>query len=136
MAKVVPLINHEHEARAAFQAHTQSVAFQLSLSRRMIDALQVVRDYGFPVQAHTKENMAERNEMEKDIFTYPNGSHQFYNVMGSLKSRGLVIHNQFKWSEIGKRVFTLSHAGELTCQLLVEAGLMAAEPVKAKRKVK
>ena len=45
---VVPMVDPEREARGKFASHVQSIAFNLTLSRRMIDCLQSVRDYGWP----------------------------------------------------------------------------------------
>jgi hypothetical protein len=44
----VKVIRPTELAQEKFASHVQSIAFQLTLSRRMIDCLRVVRDYGFP----------------------------------------------------------------------------------------
>jgi len=128
----------EIEARRAFTEHVQSVAFQISLSRRMIDMLREVRDYGFPhlgtaySEAEWQESLERRDAVSlrfhkcegarKDFVT-----RDFITVGRSLERRGMIIYNSKPYSDRkkGEPYIKLSLAGEIMCELLVTAGLMA-----------
>ena len=131
------LITPQEDARDKFSRNVQSIAFQLTLSRRMIDCLRAVRDYGFPHGARTSED-AETRRYETTCTSVVKRQHKrgtssfitdnFVGFMRSLDNRGLVVWNQTDYSKrkTGDPALKLSRAGELTCELLVEAGLMPA----------
>lgn len=132
---VIPMVDPEREARQNFASHVQSIAFNLTLSRRMIDCLQSVRDYGWPHlgQEATKEDW-QRDKQEKWVTTRLHNRGQstfvtdnFVGFMRALSNRGLVFWNDkpYEQKKKGERTIFLSRAGELTCELLVEGGLMA-----------
>ena len=124
----------QQQARDRFASHVQSVAFQLTLSRRMIDCLRVIRDYGFPHLASSSDGETKRLEDENRsvVKRIHQGSRRtfitdnFVGFMRSLDNRGLVIWNSTDYGKRkrGERSLKLSRAGHLTCALLVEAGLM------------
>lgn len=132
---VIPMVDPEREARQNFASHVQSIAFNLTLSRRMIDCLQAVRDYGWPSDGqHYDASMdRERKEYDKIVTRIHHRdskefrTHNFVGFMGALSNRGLVYWspNPYDKRKKGERSMLLSHAGELVCELLVEAGLMA-----------
>lgn len=140
---VIPIVDPELEARKQFASHVQSIAFSLTLSRRMIDCLQAARDYGWPhYEPETAEKTAERRSFDKivqNVHHRANGkefvTHQFVMHFGSLKNRGLVYWNPtpFHDKKNGERVIILSRAGEMVCELLVECGLMAAKEEEKKQ---
>jgi len=122
------------QARTDFASHVQSIAFNLTLSRRMIDCLQAVRDYGWPHAGRDGREVgivppeaeaATTRIHHRGATTFV--THNVVGFMGSLKNRGLVYWNPTEWNErkVGDRTILLSRAGELVCELLVEAGLMA-----------
>jgi hypothetical protein len=112
----------EEEARRKFSEHVQSIAFNLTLSRRMISLLQTVRDYGFPGDG------IEQKKRSGEVTMTPNGSHQYIMFSRALQNRGLIIH---KWPvPKGDPTLVLSRSGELICELLVEAGLMPKKRLK------
>lgn len=133
---IVPIVNPEVDAQKQFSSYVQSIAFNLTLSRRMIDCLQAVRDYGWPhFHQETKDKTDERRAFNivvqnrcargpKEFVT-----HNFVGHMGALKNRGLIYWNpkDFNDRKNGERTLFLSRAGDLTCELLVECGLMAAK---------
>lgn len=103
-----------------FQSHTTSVAFQLQLSRRMVQALMIVKSYndgkgGWPYSLDFSHSVTS---------------------MRCLLTRGLAEHHDkpadFKswdkckqWEfEHGHRYWTLTPAGELTFKLCQLAGLI------------
>jgi hypothetical protein len=129
MPKPTPIIsvNPETVARRNFSAHVQSVAFNLVLSKHMIDLLGAVRDWGFP---YGKLEPAEFDATTR----VANGAQQYIMMLKALERRGLVIYqepdtekygNQRLIIPNGKPSVILSRAGELTCELLIEAGLLA-----------
>jgi hypothetical protein len=129
------MVNPETVARNNFAGYVQSVAFQLSLSRRMIDLLQVVRDYGYPHQTkETAESYAEFKEWDSRCRT-SNGAHQYISFMRALERRGLIIfnHTSDRERKQGDKRVWLSRAGELTCELLVESGLLAPAAIPQKK---
>lgn len=107
------------EARAAFSGYVQSVAFNMTLSHHMVDALWAVRDFGNMWAARAD------NAVSKHV-----GSHSAP-LMGALIRRGLVWHDfpegDTRNHPPGHRYFKLTRAGELMCELLVEADLIAAQ---------
>jgi hypothetical protein len=58
--------NRESDARSRFSEHVQSIAFNLTLSRRMIGLLQTVRDYGFP-----ERNTQARRDQASVVLSKP-----------------------------------------------------------------
>lgn len=135
MSKVVKLVNPQVDARKQFQAHVQSIAFNLTLSRRMIDLLQIVRDWGFP---HGRSIDQDASWWEKSRVPAQTGNDQFIMMVKALIARGLVLHDSRpdKQRKAGDKVYYLSRAGELTCELLVEAGLIAPSIAVKKEKRK
>ena len=126
--------NKTAEARAAFAGYVQSVAFNMTLSRNMVDMLGVVRDQqAAGYSSYSKVFLDQgRNRSYVSGHSVP--------LFNSLQRRGLVIHNhwdagpQRKPAPDSWRYHELTRAGELMCELLVEAGLLAKLPVSAKRK--
>lgn len=130
-------ISPQQYARDKFSSHVQSIAFQLTLSRRMIDCLRVVRDYGFPHNSCVSPDPAT-HELEQVCRSVVKRTHtrgestfvtdNFVGFMRSLDNRGLITWNPKAWNErkVGERSLFLSRAGVLVCSLLVEAGLMPA----------
>lgn len=146
-AKVVEIVKPQvEEARQNFASHVQSIAFNLTLSRRQINCLQAVRDYGWPTipwrETPTKEELIlkEKYQTAVDRIHHRESktfiTHNFVGFMQALKNRGLILWNHTKWDERkrGERAISLSRAGKLVCELLVEAGLMdPVEPKEARR---
>jgi hypothetical protein len=129
--------------REKFASHVQSIAFQLTMSRRMIDCLRVVRDYGFPhlkgegtpeEQGNYRENrlVVQRQHSGKRSFVTDN----FVGFMRSLDNRGLITWNEKPWNKKlhGERTIFLTRAGELVCALLVEADLMPSQQKQRRRR--
>lgn len=130
--EVIPLVNPQTVAREQFASAVQSVAFQLTMSRRMIDCLQVVRDYGFPhLGDRATDTDWQLDKTQAIVVQRPsrNGgtAHNFVGFMRALQHRGLIYFNPTPWNKrkTGQRTVLLSRAGELTCELLMEAGLMS-----------
>lgn len=123
MAKEKARNHKESEARAAFAGYTQSVAFQMSLSRGMIEMLWAVRDFG---------GKAFHSDGGEHIFTGRNSRH-FITYGSALSRRGLVYHVPFPQRstqadiDSGRYGWHLSEAGVAVCQLLVIAGLIAPQ---------
>jgi hypothetical protein len=130
----------DQAAREKFAAFTQSVAFQISLSRRMIELLREARDYGFPhndnfeVGQKHREVVSIRHHRCEDRKDFV--SHDLVTVVRSLERRGLIIMDDRPFHERAKgdRWIRLSLAGEIMCELLVEAGLLMEQPVKRGRR--
>lgn len=110
----------QSDARHMFSSYVQSVAFNMTLSRNMVDALCAVRDFGGVISQAAKATVNQHV-----------GSHSAP-LMGALMRRGLVWHdcpetvNGIMREPPGHRWFKLTRAGELMCELLVEAGLIGA----------
>lgn len=135
---VVPLSNPEKKAREAFSNHVQSVAFQISLSRAMIEELHVIRDWGYPrhyakrgEQGFDRETVSSmENKWDEWDAMYPRVMRHAMTHRPALERRGLVYSTDNP--KLGERSWKLTHAGKLICELLVEAGLLA--PAKRARK--
>lgn len=114
-------LDREAGARECFSNYVQSVAFNLTLSKQMIAGLEMVRDYW--IDARVLSTLA--NEKHK----YPRllqASHT-YTIVQSLTRRGLIYHVPRPGpieSMDSHQAYKLTKAGQLVCQLLVEAGLM------------
>lgn len=106
------------EARAAFVNYTQSVAFNMTLSRSMVEMLGLIRD--------------ERASTADSGVRTPYTNSHFVPVVRRLEARGLVWHDYIEPMRApkGHQYFKLTRAGELMAELLVEAGLLAAAPAK------
>src|SRR6185369_14371535 len=86
-SKVIQMVNKEDEAKRLFSGHVQSIAFNLTLSRNMIEALQAARDWGFP-------NIGGgRPSPWNTLGRSTNGACQFYKMMEGLLRRGLIIRH-------------------------------------------
>ena len=114
------------QAREKFANHVQSIAFNLTLSRSMIGALAMIRDFNGYGCAHDDMEWGEI----KRIYG-PRIDGLFVPLMRAVERRGLVVHNPLpegkKMHECPSHVFyQLTKAGELVCELLVEAGLIPA----------
>ena len=121
MAKNSAVVAREAEAQNAFRNYVQSVAFNLTLSRSMIEALALIRDgMGSGFSFH-EAAQSGRISQRTNSYAVP--------VIGRLISRGLVIHDYLPPDEApkGHRYYKLTRAGAITCALLIEAGLMAPE---------
>lgn len=148
--EVIPIaVKLQQQAQSNFASHVQSIAFNLTLSRRMIDCLQTVRDYGFPhYDRPSKEEEALRQSFDVVTHRVHNTARRqfitrnFVGFMTSLERRGLVVFqtSTMRYHDIphGTRTVILSRAGDLVCQLMVEAGLMApaVEEAEAKKAVR
>lgn len=125
--------NKTAEARATFAGYVQSVAFNMTLSRNMVDMLGVVRDSQNAGYASYSQVFSDRGSRRSYV-----GGHSVP-LFNSLMRRGLVIHNHWDGgvhnpSPKGWRYHELTRAGELMCELLVEAGLLApAEPAEKRK---
>lgn len=124
----------EDMARANFSAHVQSVAFQISLSRRMIELLKQTRDYGFPHNDDWQVAVSHRRAVGLRLHKASGirkayETHDFVGPIKSLEKRGLIILDDRPFSERkkGDKYIQLSLAGEIMCELLVEAGLISQE---------
>lgn len=103
------------QADSLFRAHVQSVAFHLTLSRQMIDALQIVRDTDQWVNSGALSGFA-----------------RWVPAARAIERRGLIFHDWRKGWPKDHRIYQLTTAGELVCELCVEAGLMPARQRKRK----
>ncbi|MGD9883384.1 MAG: hypothetical protein AB7F22_28930 [Reyranella sp.] len=92
-----------------FREHVQSVAFHLTLSRQMIDALQIVRDTDEWVGSGALSGFA-----------------RWVPATRAIERRGLIFHDWREGWPKHHRIYQLTKAGELVCELCVEAGLMPA----------
>jgi len=115
--------NKQAEARAAFIGYVQSVAFNLTLSRNMVDALWAVREFGTAYNGNNASIPAIVRSRSVPL-------------MKALERRGLVWHDYLppKEAPSDHAYHKLTSAGELVCDLLVEAGLIAAKTETRKRK--
>lgn len=118
-------------ARCNFANYVQAVAFQVTLSRGMISMLGYVRDL-LPHPGNLNDVPATGLPPRVDSHFVP--------YVERLIKRGLVWHDhpqlpvgQFHPIK-GHRYYRLTRAGELMCELLVEAGLLA--PQKRQRRTK
>ena len=115
----------EHSANQKFQGYVQRVAFSIILSQPMIRALQVVRDY----PAYNPNQTIEESKIENKLNSIrsPSGQDLWIKEIWALERRGLAYHNPSPkdnpWPK-GWVFYKLTHAGELMCELLIEAGLM------------
>lgn len=112
--------NKQATAKANFAGYVQSVAFTMTLSKNMVDMLEAVRDY------QTGQKLYEQGDGRIQTHTVP--------LLHSLSRRGLVWHDYVSPAPAGHRYHKLTRAGELMCELLVEAGLIQALTEKVKRK--
>lgn len=125
--------NKSAEARAAFAGYVQSVAFNMTLSRNMVDGLGLVRDYWF--NAIPMPTCADADNKSPRLY-YTNHT---IPMVRALERRGLVLHDWVEPKSAPKdhRYYKLTRAGALMCELLVEAGLLApaatAKETKRKR---
>lgn len=134
MTKISPMINKDIDAQRKFATHVQSVAFNLVLSRRMIDLLQLVRDYGWPNLPFNHPEKQEHRIEKNGICRANNAADQFIRCMHGLTGRGLIIHTMpYHGMPQGEHIYKLSRAGEMVCELLVEAGLMVQTSKKRKQ---
>lgn len=115
-----------------FGEYAQSTAFVMTLSKGMISALQYVRDM--------PTNDVVLNRIDGNRKTFLLSSH-FVPTIKSVERRGLVNWHPYEkhpeydrtnpWKTLrNHRSWTLTRAGELMCELLVEAGLMAEKQRK------
>lgn len=120
-----------------FADHVQSIAFHLTLSRSMIEALGLLYHFGQIYDCESKliHHKPERWEPSRyvDSHTIP--------IMNALERRGLVVHNppppraerKMGYNLWRHRSFLLTDAGEKVCELLVLAGLLNAKESKRGR---
>jgi hypothetical protein len=115
----------DHAARQKFRGYVQRVAFSLTLSQPMISALCAVRDYP-PYDNRADHDALKHNQLVTTV-RGANGGCLFITEISALERRGLAYHNPSPkddpWPQ-GHLFYRLTRAGELTCDLLVEAGLM------------
>lgn len=145
MSNIAKLPDHrEADAAARFGSYVQSIAFNLTLSRQMIETLRIIRDFGWPLNMTPEQN---RYGLEQLRAINGNRNTDLATPFRALERRGLAYHapspsdiefrkmsdaERAKWN--GHRHYRLTRPGELVCELLVEAGLMpAAVPAKRKR---
>lgn len=114
----------QEEARAAFASYTQAIAFNMTLSRPMVEMLGLLRDY-------TPGDFI--GDLKRSATPYINSN--FVPVIKRLEARGLVWHDYIepRIAPKGHRYHKLTRAGELMCDLLIEAGLLAATAKKRER---
>lgn len=122
-----------------FADHVQSIAFHLTLSRRMIEALGLLYHYG---RIRDCENKFIHNKPER-WETPPSVDSHTVPIMSSLERRGLVIHNPMPKRDLTgdyhpvasiwkHKSFLLTEAGEKVCELLILAGLLNKRETKRK----
>jgi hypothetical protein len=118
--------NREQEAKAQFSNYVQSIAFNLTLSRAMIEGLTLIRDWN--IDRLPMPNMSDHNATSARF----SGLSRAVPLVRALERRGLVWHDYVPQMEAPKNhaYFKLTKAGELVCDLLIEAGLMLARPKK------
>jgi len=125
----------EHASKQKFRGYVQRVAFQLTLSEPMIRMLRLIRDY----PAHTSKLTNEQRKNQYNHFNMKDGyvADLFIKEITALEKRGLAYHNPSPknnpWPE-GWVFYKLTRAGELTCNLLEEAGLIQPKLEVSKRK--
>lgn len=113
-------IAKREQANAIFRDHVQSIAFHLTLSRRMIDCLAAIRECEPGLSSRWSEQMAQNGRFVPDAH--------------ALIRRGLVYHDWRQGWPKDHKIYNLTKAGELVCDLCVEAGLMAPRVEQKKRK--
>lgn len=129
----------ELAARDAFANYVQSVAFNLTLSRSMIGMLQIIRDAPpstdiYRDDAKWRNTVALRKSVDRRVDSH------WVPLAHAVQRRGLVIHCPLpegkKFHECpGHQFYRLTRAGELVCELLVEAGILPAkEPARMKKR--
>ncbi len=123
------LINlNEHSANEKFRGYVQRVVFQVTLSERMIRALCVIRDYPTYNNNKSSEDLIRENN-QTEIRSLSTQAQCIWLVeFNALERRGLAYHNpttkENPWPN-GHVFYKLTRAGELMCELLIEAGLMS-----------
>lgn len=129
------LERREQEARAAFASYAQSVAFQVTLSRNMIDLLGLVRDAASVSDALHDRRVAASGPDGTGARDYV--ASYLVPLMNSLIRRGLVLHCPFSGRTdqvpAGWKWYALTRAGQLMCDLLVEAGALPARASSKRR---
>lgn len=134
--KLSIVANAEQQTNHRFQAYVQSVAFHMTLSKAMIGTLGLIRDFGWPLRtAASGMSWSESNGILKQL--HGNGADAFVQHFRAIEARGLAVHcpspshqelaamtekQRKKWDD--HRHYRLTRAGELVCELLVEAGLL------------
>src|SRR5437660_1220925 len=110
----------EQEATSRFRRYVQRVAFQLTLSAPMIACLKYVRDDpGF--------SWTKNNEDRTNITALNTGACLYITEIKALERRGLTWRDEPKGKvkyPLGHKFEKLTKVGELTCELLVAAGMM------------
>lgn len=109
------------QANATFRAHVQSIAFHLTLSRQMIDTLQIIRDMDWTVTMGSERDAISRMS-------------RWIPATKALERRGLLFHDWREGWPKGHPIYQLTTAGELVCALCVEAGLMPVAQRKRTRR--
>lgn len=122
-------------SRVAFRRYVTRVAFQLTLSEPMIAALKYVRDD--PGAWRNEERFKKGSDYDR-IRALNTGNTLFITEMKALERRGLVWWDdpQPKKYPTGHKSHKLTRIGELTCEMLVEAGMMPSQalPEKARKR--
>lgn len=121
-------------SRVAFRRYVTRVAFQLTLSEPMIAALKYCRDDPGHTSWTDSSNYKKGSDYDMIRAVGDSRTHLFIVEMKALERRGLVFHNPTEKPEQGHVFHKLTRVGELTCELLVVAGLMmpAAAPRRKK----
>lgn len=108
----LPRPKDEEESRKAFSSAVQSVAFSLTLSRRMVSMLRVIRDESLDrarsFSAHVEAGITR------------DGSWHIIPLLRSLERRGLIYYSGPAGSPS-----CLSDAGKAVCELLVLADMIS-----------
>jgi hypothetical protein len=123
----------ERDANERFANHVQSIAFNLTLSRAMIEGLRLVRDWGMPEGRDISRNHGWAKPKPDNELRSPSGQDLWTTAVQALIRRGLVFHDWIETAPKGHRYFKLTRAGDLVCDLLVEARLLAAAPKQSRR---
>lgn len=120
----------EQQGRIQFQRYVQRVAFNLTLSAPMIACLEWIRD-------DPGVGMEERDSQPfaPNVVSISGKAHIYVTEVRALERRGLVWYDEpkgkNKWPR-GHKYQRLTRVGELTCDLLVEAGMMQSRKVVKK----
>ena len=129
MPKQKKIINFQEQiSNDKFKSYVQRVAFQITLSERMIRALCVIRDYpAYNNKITNKEMISEQKRIEIRSLS-SQAQCIWITEFNALERRGLAYHNpttkENPWPN-GHVFYKLTRAGELMCELLIEAGLMS-----------